>query len=190
MKQVLLCVFGANGAGKSSLLETVADMNSPSTRIVRGSTILKESLGVASYEALESISAQEKKQALLKGMSSLTVEGGSHTTIVDTHLVVPMRSLTTCVVEDMWDERLLELFQGFVYVSAPAATIAQRRRMDTGRPLRAMRATLQVCAEDLQLNAKRWDEISPSMKNKKVIINDQTILVGAQKIMDFLQTLS
>lgn len=190
MKKIALCVFGASGTGKSSLLETVAGMCSPTPTIVRGSTILKESLGVASYEALESISAREKKQVLLSGMASLATESSNRTIIVDTHLVVPIRASVPLAVEDMWDDQLLKIFQGFIYISASAGILAERRRMDAERSLRTTRAALHICAEDLQLNARRWDEISPAITNKKVIINDQTISIGAGKIVNFLRTFS
>jgi ABC-type cobalamin/Fe3+-siderophores transport system ATPase subunit len=52
VKKIAICVFGVNGAGKSSLLQVVSDMRSDAV-VVRGSVILKEALGVASYEALE-----------------------------------------------------------------------------------------------------------------------------------------
>lgn len=187
--KVALCVFGVNGVGKSSLLEAVIGMSCVPAVVVRGSTILKESLGFASYEALESMSAEEKKRALLDGMAAVVANTPSSITVVDTHLVVPIRKSGQLAVEDMWDDRMLQLFQGFVYITAQPSTIAERRRMDSGRLLRVSYAIPEICAEDLRLNERRWDEASSCMTNKRVVVNDQTILVGARKISDFIQSL-
>lgn len=189
MDKVALCIFGVNGVGKSSLLEAVVDICSEPAMIVRGSAILKESLGVASYEALESMSPLEKKQALVNGMAALIANAANPVTIVDTHLVVPIRKSGQLEVEDMWDDSMLKLFQGFVYITASPSTIAERRRMDSERILRVTRAVPRVCSEDLRINASRWDEVSSRINNKRVVVNDQTILVGARKIMDFIQSL-
>lgn len=189
MDKVALCVFGVNGVGKSALLEAAMGVCSEPVVIVHGSAILKESLSIASYEALESISAREKKRALIDGMATLVAASPSPITIVDTHLVVPIRKSGQLTVEDMWDDSMRELFQGFAYITAQPQTITERRRMDGGRSLRVTNAIPHVCAEDLRLNETRWDELSTRMANRRVVVNDQTVLAGAKKIADFLQSL-
>ena len=189
MEKISLCVFGVNGVGKTTLLDAVSGLLTEPITMARGSTILKETLNVASYEALESMSAAEKKQALMEGMASLVMNAATAVTIVDTHLVVPIRASGRMTAEDMWDDRMLEIFQGFVYISAAAPLVAERRRADTGRSLRAAAAIPQLCAEDLRLNESRWDDISARINRKKVVMNDQTVLVGATKLAGFLQSL-
>lgn len=187
-KKVAVCVFGVNGAGKSALLEAVLEMH-PNMIVVRGSTVLKETLGVASYEALESTPATVKKRAIIEGIAAVIESTASLITIVDTHLVVPIRTSGELVIEDMWDDAMPRIFRGFVYVNAHPSVIAERRRMDGERLLRVMNSVPQLCAEDLQLNAVRWDELSAKMANKMVVMNDQSVLVGARKILRFIQNL-
>lgn len=189
MNKITVCVFGVNGVGKTSLLDALTGMFSEPVTILRGSTILKESLGIASYEALESLPAPAKKEALIDGIASVTANSASPITIVDTHLVVPIRKSWQLEIEDMWDPRMLEYFQGFIYVTAQPCMIAERRRLDKRRPLRVTHAIPEMCAEDLRHNEARWDEVSSGMRHKKVVVNDQTILVGAKKISDFIQGL-
>lgn len=189
MDKVALCIFGVNGVGKSSLLQATIGVCSEPTIIVHGSAILKESLGIASYEALESLSARAKKRALIDGMAALVATSPGTITIVDTHLVVPIRKSGQLTVEDMWDDSMQEFFQGFAYITAHPRTITERRRMDGGRSLRVTNAIPHVCAEDLRLNETRWDELSTRMANRRVVVNDQTVLAGAKKISDFIESL-
>lgn len=187
-KKIAVCVFGVSGVGKSALLEAVLEMH-PSTIVAHGTTIVKEALSIASYEALELTPAHIKKQANIEGIAAVIESTTSLITIVDTHLVVPIRTSGKLVIEDMWDDSMLQLFQGFVYVNAHPLVVAERRRMNGARLLRVMNAVPQLCAEDIQLNAARWDELSAKMADKKVIVNDQSVLVGAQKILRFIQSL-
>lgn len=187
-RKIAVCVFGVSGVGKSALLEAVLEMH-PNTIVAHGTTIVKEALSVASYEALELTPAHIKKQANIEGIAAVIESTASLITIVDTHLVVPIRTSGELVVEDMWDEAMLRLFQGFVFITAYPSVVAERRRMNSARPLRVMNAVPQLCAEDLYLNAARWDELSAKMANKKVIVNDQSVLIGARKILRFIQSL-
>lgn len=188
MSKIAIGVFGVNGAGKTSLLQMVSDLL-PGVMIARGSMILKEALGVASYETLEVMSSTEKKDALIKGISSFVQSASGQIAFVDTHLVVPIRKSGTLIVEDMWDDSMAQLFHGFVYITAPPSVVSERRRANNERALRATHSTPQMCAEDLRLNSVRWDEVSPKMLHRKVIVNDQSILVGAEKIADFVRGL-
>jgi len=188
MQPIVLCVFGVNGVGKTTLLEAMAQAHAPSITVIRGSTILKEALGVASYDALERTPPAEKKQALLQGIQGVTEKPPSPITVVDMHLVVPIRQANGLTVEDMWDDCLAECIHGFLYITAPANTVAERRTLDPDRILRAQRATPQICVEDLQLSAMRWDALAEKMRKRRVIVNDQTIAIGAQKIWEFIQS--
>lgn len=188
MKKVAICVFGVNGVGKTALLQAISDML-PDVIVARGSTILKEALGVALYETLELMPMAEKKKVLIAGMSSLIQSSSNRLVIMDTHLVVPIRRFAAMTLEDMWEDEMLQIFQGFVYITANPLMVSERRRMSSERTLRAMRATLQMCVEDIRLNAERWDEICKRMPNKKVIVNDQSLLVGAEKIVVFIRSL-
>jgi adenylate kinase len=187
--KIVVCVFGVNGSGKTALLQAVSDLL-PGVVIFRGSTILKESLGVASYETLEAMSSEEKKSALINGISVSVRNAPDRIILVDTHLIVPIRKLGALIIEDMWDDSMSELFHGFVYVTAPSSTVSERRKSSEERVLRKAHSTAQMCAEDLQSNALRWDEISVQFSHKKVIVNDQSILVGAEKIIDFIRMLA
>jgi len=93
------------------------------------------------------------------------------------------------IVEDMWDDSFLELFQGFIYIQAHTMLISERRQTNGDRVLRALNSRSEICAEDLRLNACRWDDICPKMQNKKVIVNDQSIFMGAMKISRFIREL-
>ena len=188
MNKRAVCVFGVSGVGKSALLQTISDIL-PDVVIARGSMILKEAFGVASYERLESISAPVKKQMLIDGMSTFVKNSASRTIIMDTHLVVPIWKSSDMVIEDMWDDAMLQLFHGFVYITAHPSVVAERRRMNNERTLRAMRSTSQMCAKDLELNAQRWDVVSIKMLYKKVVVNDQSLLSGAEKISAFIRGL-
>lgn len=188
---VALCVFGANGVGKTTLLEAVVSMlPSGSILVGRGSAILMKSLGVTSYEALEGMSAAAKKRALHEGIATFVRTATSRVVIVDTHLVVPIRGSEGLVVEDMWDDYLLEHVGGFVHVTASPITVHERRRGVAERALRAQRSTPGVCAEDLQLNAMRWQEVSPRMSHTRVIANDHAIANGAREILTFIESLT
>lgn len=188
MKKITICVFGVNGVGKSVLLEAVQDIH-PDAIVVRGSTLLKEALSVASYEALESMSSCVKKKAIIDSIIALTEDTKSPITIVDTHLVVPIRKSHELTVEDMWDDGLLGCFQGFIYIQAHPSMVSERRQINGDRVLRALNSSSEVCSEDLRLNACRWDEICPKMQNKKVIVNDQSVFIGAMKISHFIREL-
>jgi adenylate kinase len=135
------------------------------------------------------MSSDKKKSTLIEGMAALAENAANAITIVDTHLLVPIRKSGSLTVEDMWDDRMLQLFQGFVYVSARPEMIAERRRLDTERSLRILNSSPEVCAEDLRINALRWDEIRGRMDHKKVVVNDQTVLSGATKISRFIDGL-
>lgn len=187
-KKIAVCVFGVSGVGKSTLLEAALEMH-PSAVVLHGTTIVKEALGIASYEVLELTPAQIKKQANIDGIAAAIESSASLITIVDTHLVVPIRTSGKLVVEDMWDETMPRLFQGFVLITSCPLIVAERRRMNSARHLRVMSAVPQFCTEDLQLNAERWDKLSAKMANKKVIVNDQSVLVGARKILHFIKSL-
>lgn len=187
-KKIAVCVFGVSGVGKFALLEAVLEMH-PSTIVAHGTTIVKEALGIASYEALELTPAHIKKQTNIDGIATVIESATSLITIVDTHLVVPIRISGELVVEDMWDEAMFRLFQGFAFITAYPSVVAERRQMNSARPLRVMNAVPQLCAEDLQLNAARWDELSDKMANKVVVINDQSVLIGARRIFRFIQSL-
>lgn len=188
MNKIAVCVFGVNGVGKSSVLQVVSGMHAGSM-VMRGSAILKEALGLASYEALEAMAAEEKKQALIDGMETLLANAEQDIVLVDTHLVVPIRKQGKLIVEDMWDEKLCQLFQGFVYISAYPDMIAERRRLESERSLRFLNSSPEICAEDLQLNALRWDEVSPKISRKKVIVNDQSVVATAAKVSKFIDSL-
>lgn len=188
MNKIAICVFGVNGVGKSTLLGALSGM-CPNVIVVRGSTILKEALNVASYEALELMSADIKKQTIIDGMAFLVKNTTSLITIVDAHLVISIRKSDKLVIEDMWDDRMLHIFQGFVYINARPSAVVERRQMDNGRFLRVMSASPQMCTEDLQVNSLRWDELSVKMPNKKVVMNDQSVEFGAMKIFQFIKGL-
>lgn len=188
MSKTAFCVFGVNGAGKTALLQVVSDLL-PEVVIARGSMILKESLGVASYETLEAMSSVEKKKALISGISAFVHNTSNRIALVDTHLVVPIRKSGILTVEDMWDDSMTELFRGFVYITATPSMVSERRRTNNERVLRGAHSTPQMCAEDLRSNSARWDEVSLKLPHKKVIVNDQSILVGAEKIVDFVRAL-
>lgn len=106
MDKIVVCVFGVNGSGKTALLQAVSDLL-PGVVIFRGSTILKESLGVASYETLEAMSSEEKKSALINGISVSVRNAPDRIILVDTHLIVPIRKLGALIIEDMWDDSML-----------------------------------------------------------------------------------
>ena len=187
---IALCVFGVNGVGKSALLSSVVDESHLPVTVVRGSTILKKSLGVASYEVLENMPAIEKKQALLQGMMDIAKNPPSPITIVDTHLIVSIRSPNGRITEDMWDNRLASLYNGFIYITADAKLVAERRRQDRQRKLRVSMSSRRNCDEDLHDNTVHWNQVSTHMSQKCVIVNNQTVRIGARKIIEFIQTLT
>lgn len=188
MKKIALCVFGVNGVGKTTLLQALMETSTELVTVFRGSTILKQTLGTTSYEGLESMSADKKKQTLISGMEATIANAESAIVMVDTHLIVPIRNAERLTIEDMWDDAMMNFFHGFIFITADPAVIAERRRSDGERTLRVMHATPQVCAEDLRINATRWNEISLHMSHKQILINNQTVLIGAKKISDFIQT--
>ncbi len=187
MKKIALCVFGVNGVGKTTLLQALVESNTVPVKVFRGSTILKQALGTTTYEGLERMSAHKKKQALINGMKATIASAECDIVIVDTHLIVTIRNGEHLTIEDMWDNAMLEIFNGFIYITADPVVIADRRRMDSERALRITHSAPQVCTDDLRINATRWDEISPHMSHKQILINNQTISSGAKKISEFIQ---
>ena len=189
MNKKAVCVFGVNGVGKSSLLRLVSEEMSD-TVVYRGSALLKESLSIASYEGLEAMNSARKKRCLIESMESVVSTRSCGVVFVDTHLVVPLRKNGALLIEDMWDEKLLDIFDGFVCVIASPDMVSCRRKVDGERTIRSANSSVSICAEDLRLTAEKWDGISSSMKKKRVIVNDQSIRVGAGKIAEFIVSIA
>lgn len=182
-----VCIFGVNGVGKSSIIRTLELVQPQPITILHGSSILKESLGVASYQELESRDSQQKKRAYIRGVSAAVAEVDRGVVIVDTHLVVPVWTTNKRRLEDMWDNSLRSVFDGFIYVTGPPAMVSERRSQDASNCVRSRRCDEYACARDLSDNDARWDEVSASMSNAWVVVNDTTITCAVDKLWSHIQ---
>ena len=181
-----VCVFGVNGVGKTSVLNVLRTYN-PDTVVLHGSSILKEALGVASYRELESKSASDKKLAYIRGLKSALSSAGQGTVIVDTHLVVTIWGAHGRHLEDMWDETLNDIFDGFVYMTSSPAVVKERRERDLANNSRVRQCDEFSCLLDLADNDSRWDAISAQCPTSCLIVNDTKLEITAGKLLSFVQ---
>ncbi len=183
-----ICLFGVNGVGKSSVLSSFRMLH-PDTVVLHGSSILKEFLGVASYKELESKSARDKKLAYIQGLKSALRSVTSGTVIVDTHLVVTIWGAEGRHLEDMWDEALKDIFDGFVYMTSSPAIVSERRERDLASNSRVRQCDELCCRSDLADNDSRWDTVSAQCQKACVIVNDTALELATKKLLDFVHQL-
>lgn len=84
-------VVGPNGVGKSTLTEAIVSADAENFRHIGGSTVLKQTLGVETYEDLRQFSDDAKDEAfnsaMIQKLSGYVEANDNLVNIVDTHLL-------------------------------------------------------------------------------------------------------
>lgn len=95
-------IVGPNGVGKSTLTDAIVCAGQDRFRHIAGSTVLKQALGVTSYDELRQLPNDHKDDvfntAMTQKLSSYAEAGDTTVNVVDTHLLMfDQGEVTICV---------------------------------------------------------------------------------------------
>ena len=151
---------GVNSIGKSTIVDSIA-ADHPETVTLHASLELRQLFNGISREELESLRPEDKLAKMVLHFTNQFEKtlNENKATLLDTHLLVPIRKDMSVVYEDIWSDAYAPYTSSMVMLSAEPSDIRAWRLRDEANTGRKRNSEILDIAADQDQNIARFQSL-------------------------------
>ena len=179
---------GVNGIGKSSVVEAITQ-HTPNTVPLHASQELRGLFGNISRDELELLTPEDKLSRMVLHFTAIFERetNNNRAVIMDTHLLVPIRSGADVQYENIWSTEYRPYVSSMVMLSARPESIRRWRQEDELSTGRKRNTDLSIITSDQQANIEKFvalRSIGELPDASQIVVNNDSHISNTRAAVD------